>query len=217
MACASTVAVVVPSPAMSEGLEATSFTIWAPMFASLSSSSISLATVTPSLVTVGAPQLFSMMTLRPRGPRVTFTVSASMFKPRAMRCRADCANTTSLAAIWWFPSIDQRKDLVLAQNQVLDAVDLDLAARILGEEDLVPGLDVELAKAAVFLQLAAADGHDQRLDGLLLGGIGDVQSPGGLVLFHEALHQDTVVEGSELHGLLMAPAAQLDHEELRCR
>ena len=32
MAWASTVAVVVPSPATSEVLEATSFTIWAPMF-----------------------------------------------------------------------------------------------------------------------------------------------------------------------------------------
>ncbi len=52
---ASTVAVVVPSPATSEVLEATSLTIWAPMFSNLSSSSISLATVTPSLVTVGAP------------------------------------------------------------------------------------------------------------------------------------------------------------------
>ena len=55
---ASTVAVVVPSPATSEVLEATSLTICAPMFSNLSSSSISLATVTPSLVTVGAPKLF---------------------------------------------------------------------------------------------------------------------------------------------------------------
>ena len=50
IACASTVAVVVPSPAMSEVLVATSLTIWAPMFSSGSASSISLATVTPSLV-----------------------------------------------------------------------------------------------------------------------------------------------------------------------
>ena len=56
MAWASTVAVVVPSPAMSEVLEATSLTICAPMFWSLSFSSISLATDTPSLVTVGAPK-----------------------------------------------------------------------------------------------------------------------------------------------------------------
>ena len=55
MAWANTVAVVVPSPALSEVLLATSFTIWAPMFSNLSSSSISLATVTPSLVIVGAP------------------------------------------------------------------------------------------------------------------------------------------------------------------
>jgi hypothetical protein len=68
MAWASTVAVVVPSPAMSEVFEATSLTICAPMLASRSSSSISLATVTPSLVTVGEPQLFSMITLRPRVP-----------------------------------------------------------------------------------------------------------------------------------------------------
>ena len=95
MAWASTVAVVVPSPATSEVLEATSFTIWAPMLASLSSSSISLATVTPSLVTVGAPHDFSMMTLRPRGPSVTLTVSARMLSPLAMLWRAFRANTIS--------------------------------------------------------------------------------------------------------------------------
>jgi hypothetical protein len=97
---ASTVAVVVPSPATSEVLEATSFTIWAPMFASLSSSSISLATVTPSFLTVGEPHDFSRMTLRPRGPRVTFTVFASRFKPCAIELRAAVENTMSLAAIF---------------------------------------------------------------------------------------------------------------------
>ena len=55
IARASTVAVVVPSPATSEVFEATSFTSLAPMFSKRSSSSISLLTVTPSLVTVGPP------------------------------------------------------------------------------------------------------------------------------------------------------------------
>jgi hypothetical protein len=81
IACASTVAVVVPSPATSEVLDATSFTICAPMFSNLSLSSISLATETPSLVTVGAPNERSSTTLRPLGPRVTLTASARMFKP----------------------------------------------------------------------------------------------------------------------------------------
>ena len=68
IAWASTVAVVVPSPAMSLVLEATSLTICAPMFWSLSLSSISLATETPSLVTVGPPNERSSTTLRPFGP-----------------------------------------------------------------------------------------------------------------------------------------------------
>src|SRR5215813_1601385 len=99
IACASTVAVVVPSPAWSLVFWATSRTIWAPMFSNLSSSSISLATVTPSLVMRGAPKLLSSTTLRPLGPSVTRTALASVSTPRSMRSRASAANFTSLAAI----------------------------------------------------------------------------------------------------------------------
>ena len=88
MACASTVAVVVPSPAMSLVLLATSRTICAPMFSVASFRSISLATVTPSLVIVGDPNFLSSTTLRPLGPRVTFTASASWFTPRSTAWRA---------------------------------------------------------------------------------------------------------------------------------
>ncbi|MDT4862796.1 hypothetical protein FQZ97_974690 [compost metagenome] len=99
MACARTVAVVVPSPALSLVLEATSFTSWAPMFCSLSLSSISLATDTPSLVTVGAPNERSSTTLRPLGPRVTLTALARMFTPSTMRARASPPKMTSFAAM----------------------------------------------------------------------------------------------------------------------
>ncbi len=99
MACANTVAVVVPSPAMSEVLEATSFTICAPMFCNLSLSSISLATDTPSLVTVGAPNERSKTTLRPLGPKVTLTALARMFTPSTMRARASPPKITSFAAM----------------------------------------------------------------------------------------------------------------------
>src|SRR3989449_10309658 len=87
MAWASTVAVVVPSPATSDVLLATSFTIWAPMFSSASFSSISFATVTPSLVIVGDPNFLSRITLRPLGPRVTFTASAKLLTPRRIAWR----------------------------------------------------------------------------------------------------------------------------------
>ncbi len=89
---ARTVAVVVPSPASSPVLEATSLTIWAPIFSKGSSSSISLATVTPSLLICGAPNFFSSTTLRPLGPSVTFTVFASWSTPSLRRLRASISN-----------------------------------------------------------------------------------------------------------------------------
>ena len=62
MAWASRVAVVVPSPATSLVAVATSRTSWAPRFSKRSSSSISRAMVTPSLVMVGAPNFLSSTT-----------------------------------------------------------------------------------------------------------------------------------------------------------
>src|SRR5580704_3563811 len=99
IACASTVAVVVPSPAMSLVFCATSRTICAPMFSNLSSSSISLATVMPSLVMRGAPNDLSSTTLRPLGPNVTLTALARISTPRNILSRASTENLTSLADI----------------------------------------------------------------------------------------------------------------------
>ena len=96
-AWASTVAVVVPSPAMSLVLVATSFTSWAPMFSNGSSSSTSRAMDTPSLVMVGAPHFLSSTTLRPLGPRVTLTVSARRFTPASRARRASSSNFRILA------------------------------------------------------------------------------------------------------------------------
>src|SRR5262249_48643422 len=69
------------------------------MFSNLSSSSISLATVTPSLVMRGAPKLLSSTTLRPLGPSVTRTALLRISTPRSIFSRASPENLTSLAAI----------------------------------------------------------------------------------------------------------------------
>src|SRR5271165_4287815 len=111
---ASTVAVVVPSPARSAVFDATSRTICAPMFSNLSSSSISLATVTPSLVIRGAPNDLSRMTLRPFGPSVTFTALLRMSTPRSIFSRASEENRTSLAANRFVPF----KDVVSEKGRV---------------------------------------------------------------------------------------------------
>src|SRR3954469_18238259 len=96
-AWARTVAVVVPSPATSSVFLATSLTSSAPIFSKESSSSISLAIDTPSLVMVGAPHFFSSTTLRPLGPSVTLTASASWFMPRSRPRRASSSNAINLA------------------------------------------------------------------------------------------------------------------------
>ena len=99
IAWAKTVAVVVPSPATSLVLLATSRTSCAPMFSNLSSSSISLATDTPSLVMVGAPKDLSITTLRPLGPNVTLTAFANTLTPSIIFARASIPNFTSLAML----------------------------------------------------------------------------------------------------------------------
>src|SRR5450432_1037441 len=127
------------------------------MFSNLFSSSISLATVTPSLVTVGAPHDFSITTLRPRGPRVTLTALASVSTPVMTRVRAFSSKIMSLAAM--FPSplrFDDAEDFVLAHDDVFHAVDLDLGAGVLPKQDPVARLDVELHERAVFETLARA-------------------------------------------------------------
>src|SRR5262249_42983928 len=167
IACASTVAVVVPSPALSLVFWATSRTIWAPMFSNLSSSSISLATVTPSLVMRGAPNDLSSTTLRPFGPSVTRTALARVSTPRSIRSRASVENLTSLAAIGIFLRKnllgDHAHDVGLLHDQELVAVELHLGARPLAEQNLVAGLDVDRDQLAVLVASAGPNGDDLAL------------------------------------------------------
>src|SRR3954464_10607457 len=189
MACASTGAVVVPSPGTSEVLEATSFTIWAPMFSNLLSSSISLATVTPSLVIVGDPKVFSMMTLRPLGPSVTFTASASVLTPLRMVSRARTSNKISLAAISLVSDsagkrgllLDDAEDVFLAHHQVLFAFDLDVRPGVLREEHAIADLDVEGADLAILVILRLPSPAVLPFAPLFLAGVRDDDNALGLI------------------------------------
>src|SRR5438034_4088551 len=221
MAAASTVAVVVPSPAMSEVFDATSRTIWAPMFSNLSSSSISLATVTPSLVMRGAPNDFSITTFRPFGPSVTFTVLARMSTPRSIFSRASTENLTSLAAMVLLLRYCSRllitsgglsgglatgaglhqhaHDVVLFHDQILGAVDLDLGARPFAEQHAITHLKVDRNKLAGLVTPAGPDRYDLALLRLLLGGIGNDDASGSLFLGLNALDDYPIVKRTEFH------------------
>src|SRR4051812_14860145 len=82
---------------------------------------------------------------------------------------------------------------------MLGAVDLDVAARVLVEEDLVARLDLQLAERAVLLELAAAHRDDESLLGLFLGAVGDEQPARRLALLLDALDEDPVVKWPYLH------------------
>src|SRR5262245_35635700 len=202
MARARTVAVVVPSPATSEVFDATSFTICAPMFSNLSSSSTSFPTVTPSLVTFGAPNDLSSTTFRPRGPSVTVTASARMFTPRRIFSRASWPNFTSFAAMASPSSaFDHAEDVLLAHDEVFLAVDLDLRAGILPEQDLVADLHVERGHLAVVVHFSLADRDDFALLGLLLRGVRDDDAALGLLdRLLEAPDDDPILKWPDLHA-----------------
>src|SRR5215470_5928741 len=226
IAAASTVAVVVPSPAMSEVLDATSRTIWAPIFSNLSSSSISLATVTPSLVMRGAPNDLSSTTLRPLGPSVMRTALASTSTPRSILSRASVENRTSFAAMsihsWfcWMSAVPRpgpgrtSKETIrpiefarsgedphhvgLLHDQELFAIEHDFGAGPFAEQDLVAALDVDRDQLAGLVTAAGADRDHFPLLGLFAGSIGNDDPAFGLRLGIDALHHHAVMEGPEL-------------------
>src|SRR5215472_15521849 len=203
MAWASTVAVVVPSPAMSLVSEATSRTICAPMFSNLSESSISLATVTPSLVMRGAPNDLSSTTLRPFGPSVTLTASARMLTPRSILSRASPENLTSLAAIVYSSQIrlgDHAHDVGLFHDDQLLAVELDLGAGPLAEQHPVAGLDIHRHELAILAASPRANRDNFPLHRLFLGRIGDDDPAFGLILFLHALDHHAIMQWPKRHG-----------------
>src|SRR6185503_11737172 len=210
IAWASTTAVVVPSPATSSVLVATSLTSWAPMFSNGSPSSLSRAIVTPALVIVGEPNFLSSTTLRPFGPIVTRTASARRSMPflserRAVSSKLIClAKVVSLQAFSVFGvpmrqrSADDGEDVLLADDEELVLIELELGPGVLAVEDLLADLDVHRLALAVVEDAARADGEDLALLRLLLRGVRQDQAALRHLLARRRLHDDPVAERREL-------------------
>src|SRR6202051_5135533 len=132
------------------------------MFSNLSSSSISLATVTPSLVMRGAPYDLSRITLRPFGPSVPLTALLKISTARSIRSRASEENRTSLADMIfnpWFEmrgqaasgrlflrsacALDHTHDVGLLHDQKGLDVDLDLGAGPFSKQHPVARFEVK--------------------------------------------------------------------------
>src|SRR5579863_4093439 len=79
---------------------------------------------------------------------------------------------------------DDAEDFFFAHDEEVFAVELDLGARVLAEQNGVAGLDVEWEHLALVVGLAFSDGDDGALLGLLFCGIRDDDaSAHGFALF----------------------------------
>src|SRR3989337_834235 len=117
------------------------------MFAYGSSSSMSGAMVTPSLVIVGAPNFLSRRAYRPLGPSVTLTASAILSTPRFSERRASSSNSSCFTPGRTNPPqsvaprharrsvgsslLDDGQDVAVLQDEKLIVVELELGAGVL--------------------------------------------------------------------------------------
>src|SRR6266540_2624984 len=105
------------------------------------------------------------------------------------KCRV-LAWTTDCALL-----LNNAKNVLFGQNQILDVVDLVLGAAILSEQHLIAGLDIHRHAAAVVIQPAFTDGQDHALHGALFAGrVGQVDAALGLLFAVRRLDYDAVAE-----------------------
>src|SRR3954449_1562709 len=91
--------------------------------------------------------------------------------------------------------LDLGKDVGLAQDQQVLAVDLDLGAAVLAVQDGVALRDVERnALVAVVVEAAIADGDDLAALRLLLGGVGEDDAAGGRLLLLDRSHNQAIAQ-----------------------
>ena len=79
------------------------------------------------------------------------------------------------------------------------AADLHFGAGVLAEEDAVALLHLQGGGLSVFIEAAVTDCDDLALLGLFLGGVGDDDPALHLLAFVEPLHEDAVIERTNLH------------------
>src|SRR5690606_25726005 len=166
----------------------------------------------------------SITTLRPLGPRVTLTALARMSTPRSIFSRASALNLTSFAAIfhssigslacwcWMKPSgglllcalgFNHAHYVAFLHDQEVFPIEPDLSARPLAEQDAITRLDVEFDQLAIFIAAASTDSNDFALAWLFFGSVRDDDATSRLFLGFKATHENSIVQWTERHIVLL--------------
>src|SRR5262249_14110120 len=100
-------------------------------------------------------------------------------------------------------ALDDAHDVAFLHDDQLFAVELDLGAGPLAEQHPVAGLDVERMERAILAARAGTHGDHLTLLGLLLGGVWDDDPAGSLCLLLETADHHAVMQGTEMHRVLL--------------
>src|SRR5690606_5345219 len=99
--------------------------------------------------------------------------------------------------------LDHAHHVAFLHDQQVLAVEPDLGAGPLAEQDTVADLDVERLDLAGLVARAGTDGDDLAFARLLPGGVGDDDTTGGFLVGFDAANQDTVMQWTERHIVLL--------------
>src|SRR5207245_2139953 len=96
---------------------------------------------------------------------------------------------------------DHAHDVAFLHDDEILAVDLDLGARPLPEQDAVANLDVERMQRPVIAAGTGPGGNYLAFHRLFLGGIRNDDAAFGLFLLLDAADQDTILQRLKFHGV----------------
>src|SRR5262249_41806908 len=97
-------------------------------------------------------------------------------------------------------TLSNAEDLVLADDEVFLAVQLDLGTRIFADEHEIADVHVEGNGLAIISDPPSTHGDDLRLLRFFLRGVRDDDSTHPLLLLFYALHKNSIAQGTNIHG-----------------
>ena len=100
------------------------------------------------------------------------------------------------------PGFDDAHDIAFLHDEQVVAIQPDLRTGPFAQEDPVPGLHVERLQLAAFVAGTRTNGEDLAFLGLFLGGVGNDDATGCLLVGFDAPDQDAVVQWTKRHVIL---------------
>src|SRR5688500_7499915 len=107
----------------------------------------------------------------------------------------DLFSTFLSAAAGCAGAFEDSENLVLAHDEKLFAVNFDLRAAVLTEQDAIALFHVERLAGAVLFIFALADRYDFAFLEFFLGSIGDNNAAPHLLALFDPLHDDAIMKG----------------------